>query len=860
MGEVYRARDTQLKRDVAVKVLPSGLAANADRLARFQREAELLAALNHPHIAHIYGLAEADGVRALVMELVEGPTLAERIARGALPVPEALAIAQQLADALDYAHERGIVHRDLKPANVKVRDDGTVKVLDFGLAKALHPEAALAGPDGADSPTMTSPAQTAAGIILGTAAYMSPEQARGRSVDKRADVWAFGAVLYEMLTGRRAFDAESVTDTIAAVVLRDPDWSALPVGTPSRIRTLIKRCLRREVRQRLRDIGDARTEIEDSIAGTLDEAATPSSVVFESSARRWKRVSAALAVILAVVSVLAIVGRQSGESGLPAPPRAISLSVVLPTGAYVDTEEVVALAISRDGQWIAYTTEAGIRLRGVDGHVDRVIQGSAGARTPFFSFDNQSVGFISTSDGSILRAPVAGGDAVGLPVTQVYHATWGGDGRIYYSTSVGTAGLFSMSETGGDNRLVAALDGKRGDAFFLSPEFLPDGRVLFTAAGPGGGYADARLMVLDPRSGSKAEVLLDGASFGRYVEPRGLLYIDRSGRVVVRQFDLASGRVSGDPQVLSGVRLSTFGAVAHVAVSAEGTLAFVPGSEFGKLTLVERDATGAILRRLFENGSPSWPRLSSDNRTLVFSDFNGRDAQIYALNLDGGTPRRLTLASAEQESAVWSHDGKRIVYSRQAVGGRRETVVQDVATQQPGTVVFARPEHTHIHAWSPDDRWVVYNDFTTTNRLFAVDLKTPDTPVLISENSFTAHLSGDGRWLAFCTVNADGPRVRVVSFPDLGNGSEVPGPACFPNLNRDGTELYSFASGSWNVTATLQLSKRAAGSGEWSAPSRLFDTTAGPFAMRDTPRRFYMLEIDPSKLAREIRVVTGWRR
>ena len=384
IGEVYRATDTKLKREVAVKVLPSALAADPERLARFQREAEVLASLNHPNIAQIHGLEDADGIKALVMELVEGPTLADRIAQGAIPVDEALPIAKQIAEALEAAHEQGIIHRDLKPANIKLRTDGVVKVLDFGLAKALEPT----GSDVlmSQSPTITTPAMTQAGMILGTAAYMSPEQAKGRTVDKRSDVWAFGAVLYEMLSGSRAFDAEDVSETLAAVLMKEPDWAALPATTAPTITTVLRRCLQKDRKQRARDIGDVALALEGAFETGVSQTAES---VERSHASAWRRVlpSVAAAIVVGLVFGLAV-----WSLSRPAPPRVARFPIPLAADQFFSNPGRPLVAISPDGSHIVYGASGSLWLRPVDQLQAIQVPGTeAGAAGPFFSADGQSI-------------------------------------------------------------------------------------------------------------------------------------------------------------------------------------------------------------------------------------------------------------------------------------------------------------------------------------------------------------------------------------------------------------------------------------------------------------------------------------
>ena len=478
MGEVYRARDGHLNRDVAIKVLPESFALDADRVARFTREAQVLASLNHPNIATIYGIEASHSIRALVMELVEGEDLSAHITRGPIAPADAVLIARQIADALEAAHEQGIVHRDLKPANIKVRTDGTVKVLDFGLAKAMDPAGASSA-DAMRSPTLTARA-TQMGTIIGTAAYMSPEQAKGKVVDRRADIWAFGAVLYEMLTGKRAFAGDDITDTIVSVVSKEPDWATLPASTPLPVRTLLRRCLDKDVKRRLRDIGEARLALE----GAND--AGPAPVVQAPNKALTKMVWAASAIAAGSLAVAAFaLWRQ------PAAVQTTSarLTIALPAG-----QEITSFpAITRDGQTVAYVTQRGaddaqLYLRDLNSFEARVVAGSSGARQPFFSPDGRWVAFFA--NGQLQKAEVAGGAPVRLAeATYPFGGTWNDDNTIIYTESL-SSGLRRVAASGGVPESLTRPDGAAKGYAHVFPQALPGGsKVLFTVWGQSQGNA-----------------------------------------------------------------------------------------------------------------------------------------------------------------------------------------------------------------------------------------------------------------------------------------------------------------------------------------------------------------------------------
>jgi len=492
MGEVYRARDTRLKRDVALKVLPDAVAGDHEKLARFQREAELLATLNHPNIAAIYGIEEADGSVGLALELVEGEDLSRHIARGALPLPEALAIARQIADALEAAHERGVIHRDLKPANIKVTPDGRVKVLDFGLAKMLEPGAG-SGDLGVGSsgprpsaltmpPPMASPAMTMRGMIVGTPAYMSPEQARGMPADRRADIWAFGCVLFEMLTGRRAFGpGDSVSDAIVAVLSREPDWTALPADLPPRVRTVLGRCLQKDARKRLRDIADVRLELDEE---PLD-AAAPALIAPPSTPQRrpaWQRVTSAVAIALIAAAIGGVgVWRFAGTS--PSGPVPVTrFSFLLPEDQKLSRPGHQFVTVSPDGSRIVYVANGRLYIRPMSDLEAKEIPGTnVGAENPAFSPDGQSIVFSARSEGGLKRIALSGGAPVTIcPAGAVFGLSWAWDGSILFAQEQGARGILRVSAGGGTPKEVVAVKGREQAH---GPQLLPDGdHVLFTLA------------------------------------------------------------------------------------------------------------------------------------------------------------------------------------------------------------------------------------------------------------------------------------------------------------------------------------------------------------------------------------------
>ena len=574
MGEVYRAIDTNLKRAVAIKVLPTSVAADAERLARFQREAEVLASLNHPHIAAIYGLEDADGVKALVLELVEGPTLADRIAQGPIPLDEAIPIARQIAEALEAAHEQGIIHRDLKPANIKLRSDGTVKVLDFGLAKALDP--APASIDASQSPTITSPAMTRMGVIMGTAAYMSPEQARGKTVDKRSDIWAFGCVLYEMLTGRRAFEGEDISDTLANVLKIDPNWQALPADVPAAIRALLRRCLDKDRRTRVADISTALFVL-DEAAGLRGAVEGPAEVgpYVRGEVSRWRRVVPAAG---ALIVGGAIVGGAVWWSMRTAPPAVVRTTIATTEStALVTAGGERDVAITPDGSRIVYRGTNQLLVRVLNQIEPDVLGGLGAATNPFISPDGQWIGF---ADGQTLKKVAITGGPPGTIAPA--------DGRICAAPRGDRTGPLSSRPS---RRRQACSASPRPEASpwcsrspiasaatddHLWPEFLPGGgAVLFTIYPSTGGPDNAQVAVLDLKTGA-SKVLVRGGSHAHYV-PTGHLVYGVAGTLRAVPFDLERLEPIGTPApVLEGVWTTPLGA-ANFAVAANGSLVYVAG-------------------------------------------------------------------------------------------------------------------------------------------------------------------------------------------------------------------------------------------------------------------------------------------
>ncbi|MGC2332103.1 MAG: protein kinase [Candidatus Acidiferrales bacterium] len=670
MGEVYRARDAKLGRDVALKVLPEAFARDAERMARFQREAKVLASLNHSNIASIYGLEDSGATHALVMELVEGPTLADRIKQGPIPIEEAVLMAKQIAQGLEYAHERGIVHRDLKPANIKVSRDDSVKILDFGLAKAVEGEAVET--DMGTSPTLTRMA-TQAGFIIGTAAYMSPEQAKGKPVDRRADIWAFGCVFYEMLTGKMAFSGETVTDTLAAVVMKDADWTQLPKQTPLRVRVLLQRCLQKDPKQRLRDIGDARISIDEVLLGALEPSSSAAAVA-PVSAPFWRRALPWAAGILAVA--LASLAAWNLKPSPAAP--VVRAVLTLPAGQRLAGLDAPALALSADGSELAYvaTTQGSaspqIFLRSMDSTDVRPIPGTEGAANPFFSPDGQWLGFFA--DRKLKKISVSGGAAQALADVSIpLGASWSSQGTIAFANFF--AGFLEVPDAGGTTKPMTHFE--KADISQGWPDFLPGGRaVLFAASPDTADWTNSRVEV-ELVGAAELRNLLPGqtGTMPRYARP-GCLIFAQAGNLMAAPFDPERLEVKGAAvPVVQGVLQSPTTGSAQYSLSATGSLVYVPGGVQGEqsdLVWVSRNGT-ELQNRLPTIAShldyDSEPRFSPDGSQIVFVDRSGGPyGELEAVNLASGKVRVLTNDNALALSPVWSPDG-RFIYFASSRGG-----------------------------------------------------------------------------------------------------------------------------------------------------------------------------------------------
>ena len=781
MGEVFRAKDRTLGRDVAIKVLPEEFARDAERLARFKREAKVLASLNHPNIASIYGLERSGDTHYLVLELVPGETLAERIARGPIPVDEAIRIAMKIAEALEEAHEQGIVHRDLKPANIKITPDDEVKVLDFGLAKAFVDD--TPGADSSMSPTITRDA-TRAGVIMGTAAYMSPEQAKGKHVDRRADVWAFGVVFYEMLTGRRAFSGDDVSDTLAAVLRAEPEWNALPSETDVALRNILHLCLTKDVKLRVRDIGDVRLAMD----GAFDTASEGS------YSRRALTPIAAVVAGLMIVTALAVWSLTRSEP--PAPVTTKRFAIALPPEAELSMSGGTFFALSRDGSDLVYIGEgeAGPQLFRRSMHqLDVVpIRDTRGAMRPFFSPDGAWLGFF-TNEG-LEKVSLAGGPASTIcddPICRGARNARGGswtlDERIVVGSRVG--GLFIVSADGGAPEPLTTADEGKSHRY---PVVLPRGRaILFTNTAPQG-YEEARVALYVFESGEYRE-LFDG-SIPRFAS--GHILFAREDSLWAVPFDENALEPRGDPFLVQEdvARLNRI--TIQFQVAHDGTLVYMTGSagEAPTPVWVDREGRVDVLPGIPQDGYIS-VRVSPDGTRLALESFSTSDLWIY--DVARGTLSRLTTDPARDNNPLWTLDGERVVFGSDREGpwglfwvsadGTGD--VERLLTDDVG--LYLSP-----HAWTPDGSMLLFSgDYT--GRLADIGMLSMtgdrDSEFLIQTEFVEAHpaVSPDGEWIAYTSMHSGRPEVYVERFPDLGDRRMIStAGGRLPLWSPDGRELF----------------------------------------------------------------------
>ena len=894
MGQVYRATDTRLGRDVALKVLPDAFAADPDRLARFQREAQVLASLNHPGIAAIYGTEEdkTDGTRALVLELVEGPTLADRIAQGAIPIEDALPIATQIAEALEAAHEAGVIHRDLKPANIKVREDGTVKVLDFGLAKGFQP----GGSDPSDSPTITVSA-TASGVIMGTAAYMSPEQAQGKPVDQRTDVWAFGAVLYEMLSGQRAFGGADVSSTLVAVLSGEVDLDALPEATPPRIRQVLRTCLRKEPTKRVHHLADVRLAMEGAFEAPV---ASPDTGSAGNATGVRLGIAAAVAVAVAVLVAGAFLGRAWFPGAETVPPREQTrLSMTVASGQHLSGgfggEESEggrqrpsrrSFVLSPDGRQLIYAAYDGETLRLYRRAMDREqatpIPGTEGGSNPFVAPDGQSVGFFVGTE--LRRVSIDGGDARTIATAgRVFvrqGASWTAEDTILVAA---VDGIYDVPATGGSLRRLTTVDPAWIEGVRY-PELLPGGRALLYNVFASEIPSDGGIVVESLETGEQ-RLVVEGGSDPRYVAS-GHIVFARRGTLMAVPFDVTRLEVTGAPVVVvedvmqaeRGLHTAYDSGAAQFSVSRSGSLAYVTGGIYPvvEMPLVWVDRNGAFDSLPLRPGHYLFPRFSPDGTRLAYSEGSKGDTHIWVYDIGLETSIPLTSVGDNWEP-IWSPDGTQLAFASSAgdSADMRLFVMAADGSGEPRRLTDGDAEE-QPSSWSSEGvlAFVQFkrpSDPDADIMTLSMDGESEPEPFLVSSFvEWWPTFSPDGRWLAYASNDTGRFEVYVRPFPQgepayrvsINGGSA-------PLWSPDGKQLFYLSplgDGTWGVmVADVQTDPTFI----QSRPTTLF---AGPFVNSGTDpvtsydvapdgQRFVMVGNGPEVVAQpvtRINIVLNW--
>jgi len=872
MGEVYRGRDATLNRDVAVKVLPAALAADSERLARFKREAQVLASLSHSNIAHVYGFEAAilpDGSTAhfLAMEMVEGEDLSERLKRGAIPVEESIAIAKQIAEGLEDAHEHGIIHRDLKPANVEVTPEGKVKILDFGLAKALEgdPSTSAANSQLSHSPTM-SRHMTEAGMIMGTAAYMSPEQARGKPVGKGADIWAFGVVLFEMLTGERLFVGETVSDVLAAVLTRDPQWKSLPGSTPPGVVRLLRRCLERDVKRRLHDIGDARLDLEEPLQSgpieTLSEGAR-SERAGSSSLSTWlRRLSfAAAGAVAGWAAALALSGTKATER---AASSTVHYEVSLPPGHSFEGD----LAVSPDRRALAFTTvddalgTRGLWIRPFDSLEFRKVENAEDTRFPFWSPDGRQLGFFNGGELRVLDT-ISGSQRVLArtgPYTEVRGGSWSPDGVIVFNPRY-TGPLLRVSDQGGAVEPASRVESARGEGTHRLPNFLPDGKHFAFYTSPGGGSEPGEVCLGE--LGSLEHTCLGVANSTGLSTPSGHLLFVRGKALLAQRLDLAARKLVGDPIPLGPEFPSNVGTSGQRAISvAADTLAYQLGAPSSNRTVwVDRKG---VEQEVVYDRKGDWvftPRVSRDGRRIALNVY--KPNTLGAVWVLEPSRRSETPIATEGDSQVieWSRSGRELAIVNFSTGGEAAVLRAEADKPQSARLWKAIPGLFNVDCWGVDDRSVLvtvggqdssYDVFELTE---AGELR----PVLATRAAeYSPELSPDGRWLAYVSDVSGRGEVYVAPFSGQGNPWKIStAGGGEPRWRPDGKELFYLAPGGRLQAVAVTLGATFEAGAPQTLFSARFDTSGNEAYDASADGQRFLVNLSKSSPGAPINVILG---
>lgn len=793
MGQVFRADDERLHRQVAVKVLPPEMATDPERLARMEREAQTLAQLEHPNVAAIYGLEEGtpegeqSPVRFLVMQLVDGETLAARIDAGRVPVQEALQISLQIAQALEAAHDKGIVHRDLKPANVMLSSDGKVKLLDFGLAKVYAGDAGGSSPSLSVSPTVME--ATKAGMILGTAGYMSPEQARGKAIDRRTDVWAFGCVLYEMLTGQRLFHGETVTDVLGAIIHREPNWNSLPADTPRPVRTLLERCLRKDVSRRVQAIGEARVAIEEYLENPGAPEAIPRAVPAEAARTRfvpW--------VLFGVAAIAAAALAVTGRRATPAAP--VSRFSVEVGDNPVFGGQGSSLAVSADGSHIAIVQTAAdgrrLSVRAIDQLGGTVLSDKGNPYNPFFSPDGQWIGYVTTT--SLQKVPTSGGTALTLAqINRGRGATWATDDTIILAPSP-ASGLFRVPAAGGELKPLTTLDEKRGEVTHRWPQYLPGhDAVIFTAHTAAAGFDNATIEALNLKTGERKTVYR-GGSYGRYIPTGHLLFVNRDTIFAV-PFDAARLEVTGSPApIAQGVSYNGAEGGAQFDVADNGLLVFRSGSSAAPVyQALWVDARG--------EGTPLWegtrsyaePHISPDGTKVAFMVYADNNWDVWVYDRVRQVSTRLTFGDGVDGPPVWSPDGRFIAFSSSQDGPINIYRKRADGSGEAERITNSK-DAQYVSSWSSDGKYLLFSPQTKGTDLWTVALDGDRKPEVFLATEFGENegaFSPDVKWVAYQSNESGRVEVYVRPFHGQGGKWQVSeGGGGYPRWSGDGRQLF----------------------------------------------------------------------
>jgi Tol biopolymer transport system component len=855
MGDVYRARDTALGRDVAIKILPDLFALDAERRARFEREARLLASLNHPRIGAIYGFEQRDGAYGLVLELVEGETLAQHLRAGPVPVREALAIARQIAEALEAAHEKGIIHRDLKPANVVVSQDGAIKVLDFGLAKARLDECSQ---DLSHSPTITA-GGTRAGVLLGTAAYMSPEQARGKVVDKRTDIWAFGCVVYELLTARKAFEGETVSDTLASILERTPDWTALPSTTPANVRRLLQRCLEKDSKRRLHDVADARIEIDDALEKPAAETAPPApGPVRRLRVALWIAAAVAAGALIAAFGLRAITGPRSE--------LVTRFSIALP-----DTVNYgFGMALSPDGRTLVYSgaDATGRRLyrRSLDRLESTPIRGTEGATLPFFSPDGGSIGFVVNR--SIRRVPLQGGAAVTIAEREGGGGapTWLPDDTIVFGAE--GRGLMRTTVSGGEVRPLTELDTGKSELEHRWPIAMPGGRAVSYTVHYGG-QDSQRTQAVSLASRERVDLVHGN---GARVLPTGHIVFQRGGSLWAAPFDEAALRLTGPPAaVLENVGIAADWSPKY-AVAPNGSLAFATGGNpYPPRSLVWVDVRGGEQAIDAPGRSWYWPQISPDGKRLGFHIMDPMNMDAWIYELDHGPLIRMTYHAHQDGFPLWTPDGKHIAFWSRQSGGPGDLYLRSAdltGDERRLTTSESFTPYTPFD-WADRGRLLVFQQVSRGTGLdigvIPVDGSGPSRLVIHGpSDEAKPAMSEEGRWIAYQSNSSGQWEVYIQPFPSLAGRWQVSSQGgVAPLWAPDGRQLFYRTA-----RAVMSVPVETAGPTlRYGNPRTLFEGSYVPevetpfdarsYALAPDGKRFLMMK-QPAPPPTQIVVVANW--